>query len=127
MNITYKNLMQITFIIIIIVLLCPYVIFADVNVNVSNPELKEPDKEVLSPDTNFLQKMGTNFWNNFSFIVQILAIASVVFAGVRYMFASADQKADIKKQTIMLVLGAILVFGAVNIMEIIGGALTGIF
>lgn len=127
MNITYKNLIQIVFIVVIITILCPYVILADNDVNVSNPILKEPEKEQLDANQNFLQKVGTNFWNDFSFVVQILAVASVVFAGVRYMFAAADRKADIKKQTTMLVTGAILVFGAVKIMETISKALSGIF
>ena len=35
------------------------------------------------------------------------------------MFASADQKADIKKSMIILVIGAVLVFGASTIISII--------
>lgn len=35
------------------------------------------------------------------------------------MFASADQKADIKKSMIILVLGAILVFGASTVAKFI--------
>ena len=41
-------------------------------------------------------------WGTVTTIVQILAFAAVVFAGLRYMFASADQKADIKKGLGML-------------------------
>lgn len=62
-------------------------------------------------------------WGTILMILQVAAIAAVVFAGVRYMFASADSKADIKKQMIWLVVGAILVFGASTVI----GFLTGTF
>ena len=55
-------------------------------------------------------------------IVQILAVAAVVFAGVRYMFASADQKADIKKSMGILAIGAVLVFGATVVLSFIQNA-----
>ena len=66
----------------------------------------------------------TNIWSTIITIVQILAVAAVVFAGVRYMFASADAKADIKKQTVILVVGAVLVFGASTIASLIQTAAT---
>ncbi len=58
-------------------------------------------------------------WNTVKLILQILAVAAVVFAGVRYMFASADQKADIKKSMGILAIGAALVFGATWIIQFI--------
>lgn len=58
-------------------------------------------------------------WGTVTTIVQILAVAAVVFAGVRYMFASADAKADIKKQTVILIVGAVLVFGATAILKFV--------
>lgn len=64
--------------------------------------------------------LAGSIWNTVAVVIQILAIAAIVIAGVRYMFASADTKADIKKQTIVLVAGAILVFAAVPIAKFIG-------
>lgn len=60
-----------------------------------------------------------SIWGTVAVIVQILSIACVVFAGLRYMFASADQKADIKKSMGILAVGAILVFGATTIIQVI--------
>lgn len=62
-------------------------------------------------------------WGVILTVLQVAAIAAVIFAGVRYMFASADSKADIKKQMIWLAVGAILVFGASTVI----GFLTGTF
>ena len=60
-----------------------------------------------------------NIWSTVVSIVQVLAIAAVVFAGLRYMFASADQKADIKKSMGTLAIGAVLVFGASTLLKFI--------
>lgn len=37
-------------------------------------------------------------WATVVVVVQILSVGLVVFAGLRYMFASADKKADIKRR-----------------------------
>lgn len=58
-------------------------------------------------------------WGTVITIVQILAFAAVVFAGLRYMFASADQKADIKKGLGMLTVGAILVFASATVIQFV--------
>ena len=63
-----------------------------------------------------------NIWATVVTIVQILAVAAVVFAGLRYMFASADQKADIKKSMGILAIGAALVFGATLILQLVSDA-----
>lgn len=86
--------------------------------------------DVISTDFNKIQGgneinsvTGTarNIWSTIALILQIAAIAAIVFAGVRYMFASADTKADIKKQMVILVVGAVLVFGASTVVQFITG------
>lgn len=72
-------------------------------------------KETLSSAENAVKRI----WGTVLLILQILAVAAVVIAGVRYMFASADAKADIKKQSIGLVVGAILVFAASTVINFI--------
>lgn len=66
-----------------------------------------------------IDKLTNNVWGTVLTIAQILAFAAIIFAGVRYMFASADQKADIKKGLIYLVIGAILVFAASTLVKVI--------
>lgn len=58
-----------------------------------------------------------NVWATIASVIQLLAIAAVVFAGLKYMFASADSKADIKKGLGILALGAAMVFGAITILK----------
>lgn len=82
----------------------------------------EVNKITVNADKNS-DTIGTvsRVWGVILTILQIAAIAAVVFAGVRYMFASADSKADIKKQMIWLVIGAVLVFGASTVIGFITG------
>lgn len=53
-----------------------------------------------------------------------IALIMITWSGFKYMMASADAKADIKKQILPIVIGAILLFGAValvGILETAGG------
>ena len=87
-------------------------VFADEPIKANN---------VISNGTasNGIVRVTGNIWQTVIVVIQVLAVAAVVFAGLRYMFASADQKADIKKQLIILVIGAVLVFGASTVLGII--------
>ena len=66
-----------------------------------------------------VDKAVKKIWTTVLVVVQILAVAAVVFAGLRYMFASADTKADIKRSMGMLAVGAILVFAATTIISFV--------
>lgn len=66
-----------------------------------------------------VDSVAQNIWGTVVVIAQILAFAAIIFAGIRYMFASADAKADIKKQTVILVVGALFVFGASTIVNLL--------
>ena len=69
--------------------------------------------------------LAQNIWSTVTVVAQVIAFIAIIFAGIRYMFASADAKADIKKQTIILVVGAIFVFGASLIVQVIMGLFEG--
>ena len=63
--------------------------------------------------------LANNIWGTVQTILQMVAFAAIIIAGIRYMFASAEQKADIKGQTVILVVGAIIVFAAPSIITFI--------
>lgn len=89
----------------------PAVAAIDNNVSTSFPNAGNP--------ANSVSKLGENIWGTVILVVRILAFAAIVFAGVRYMFASAEQKADIKTGLVYLVLGAVLVFASTFLVNII--------
>lgn len=83
---------------------------------------KSPEEIESMASGNGIGNVNTavsSVWSTVLTVLQILAIAAVVFAGVKYMFAAADQKAEIKNGMIGLVVGAILVFAASTIVQFI--------
>lgn len=60
-----------------------------------------------------------NIWATVMVVMRVLAVAAIVFAGVKYMFASAESKADIKGGLIGLVVGAVMVFGATFLVDML--------
>lgn len=104
------------FIVAVSVINCSYAISAS---NLSNAVTG-------GTSSNEITGVAKDIWATVAIIIQILAVAAVVFAGLRYMFASADAKADIKKQTVILIVGAVLVFGATAILQLVSNTTNNI-
>lgn len=68
---------------------------------------------------NNLTNLTDSIWATIITIVQAVAVGCVIFAGLRYMYASADKKADIKKGMVYLAIGAIFVFATSSVMRFI--------
>lgn len=96
----------------------------------SNP--LDPDRPNI-PNTRSSDRVAKittasgKIWKTFTVIAQILAISAIIFAGVRYMYASSDTKADIKMQTVILILGAALVFAAVPFAKYVSSIVNTMF
>ena len=84
---------------------------------ISDADLYNPQGSIGKVDD-----LVVNVWGTVFNVLRILAVAAIVFAGVKYMFASAEGKADLKNGMVGLVVGAILVFGASIVIELIIGA-----
>ena len=104
-----KKILTLSVLVLMVALVCTPV-FADISTSFPAASLT---------GINNVNTAAKKVWKTVITIVQILAFAAVVFAGVRYMFASADQKADIKKGLGMLTIGAVLVFAASTVVQFI--------
>lgn len=62
-----------------------------------------------------------NIWGSVALILQVASLAGVIYAGVRYMFASSDARADIKQGLFSIIIGCVLVFGATTVVNYIVG------
>lgn len=60
-------------------------------------------------------------WSSLILVLQAASVAGIIFAGVRYMFASAEIKADIKASMIHLVIGMVIVFAASSVVGVVTG------
>lgn len=96
-------------VLLLVVVLVASPVFADI----------DPNMPTSGGSIGTIDTIANNVWGTVITIAQILAFAAIIFAGVRYMFASADSKADIKKQLVILVVGAVLVFGASTVVQIL--------
>lgn len=56
-----------------------------------------------------------------------VALIAVSLLGIKYMLASGEEKAEIKKYMVGAVIGGILVFGGTKIAQILADFSTGIF
>ena len=80
-------------------------------------------------ETNNLTTANTaisRVWGTILTVLQIAAVAAIVFSGVKYMFAGADEKATIKQGLLILAIGAILVFGASTVVKLLIGAVNDV-
>ena len=103
-----------------IVLMC-LLLVAPVFAAPYDPLSGDPNQTIDDVDTA-VQKI----WGTVLTVLQVCAVAALVFAGVKYMFASADGKAEIKNGMLGLVVGAILVFGASAVIKFIVNASTAV-
>lgn len=104
-----KTMLRVLPIVLVAVIVCGSVF----GFNSFNPNtIGQTSENVASINTTV-----NKIWGSVLLILQILAVAAIVIAGVRFMFASADQKAEIKKQLIILVVGAVLVFAASTLVQ----------
>lgn len=63
---------------------------------------------IINTAIGFIQIIGTG-----------ISVIMVTILGIKYMLASPGEKADVKKQIAPLLIGAVLLFSAVNIIQII--------
>lgn len=86
-------------------------------------ELIETDmmKNVTTPDggDSGVASAINNVIGLFQFAGTGIAVFVVTALGIKYMLAAPSEKADVKKNIMPIIIGCILLFGAVNIVSII--------
>ena len=66
-----------------------------------------------------LKTRGSKVWNTAKLVLQVAAVGIFIYTGIKYMYASADQKADLKKGLLMTFLGVALVFGLTYVVDFV--------
>lgn len=65
------------------------------------------------------QSQANKIWNTIIVVIRIAAFIGIFVIGLRYMFASPNQKAEIKKSSIALVIGIALVFTSTIVINFV--------
>lgn len=73
-----------------------------------------------------VKDIGGTVLGIFQAVGTIIAVVMLVWLGIKYIMASPDGKAEIKKQAFAYILGALLLFGAVWIVPIIASSIGGL-
>ncbi len=92
-------------------------IFAS-SLNQVNP--KEPN----SADTFW--EVGNNILGIIQIVGTIVAVGVIMVIGIKYMMGSAEEKAEYKKTLIPYLIGAVLLFAAVNIAKAVFSLSSGL-
>lgn len=71
-----------------------------------------------SVDTN-VESLGIRIYGTVFTILRVLAVCGVVYTGVKYMYAGANDKGQMKSTLIYVVIGTILVFATKGIIDFI--------
>ena len=69
--------------------------------------------------TNSIQKIGGTILGVVQIVGTIAAVVILVIIGIKYMMGSAQEKAEYKKTMIPYIIGAVLIFAASNIAQIV--------
>ncbi len=99
-------------IVILTVVLCVAPVFA---VKITN----DIDITPSQVHNDKLTSTGNSILGYIKVIGTFIAVGVLMFLGIKYMTASANEKADIKKSIIPYIIGAIILLVAVNIVPII--------
>lgn len=76
----------------------------------------------IVPSGNKIEEIKTpinRIWGSLSLILKMCAVVGILLTGIRYMFTSADGKADMKKTLPLLITGIVIVFASSYVIEFI--------
>ena len=117
---SYKNLVRIITIMLIIV-----TFFGMINIVNADParQLGVYNGNANSGDMGGgdveVKKIINRFIGAAQIIGVFVAVAMLIILGMKFMIASAEEKAEIKKHLTVYVIGAVSMFGAAGILEIV--------
>ena len=84
----------------------------------------KPDYD--DPNAGQVTSLGQTIINWISIAGIVIAVVVLVILGIKYMIGSASEKAEYKKTMIPYLVGAILVFGASSIAQVIINVTSGL-
>ena len=81
--------------------------------------------DVTKQDNTLFNKLNSpisKVYGSFMLICKILGVAGIMVNGVRYMYASSNDKAKIKQSLIFVVIGTIFIFATDVVVRIVVGS-----
>lgn len=75
--------------------------------------------KINTSDTESVQTIGGRIIGIVQVVGNIVAIAMIIVLGIKYMMGSAEEKAEYKKTLFPYFIGAILIFAASNLAQMV--------
>ena len=66
-----------------------------------------------------LKKPIARLANTIFLVLQVASVLGVIFLGIKFMYMSADKRAEVKNGLIMVIIGLVLVFGASTVAQFV--------
>lgn len=103
----------------IIVMFFSVNVFAAISVGEIVKEM-DPSKVSVDPTNNSrLLGIVSQLFTVIQFVGTGISIIMIMWLGITYMLTSVEQKAEIKKRMVPIVIGSVLIVAAVNILKLI--------
>lgn len=79
----------------------------------------DTSKDIDTSTKNSVSQLAGTILNAAQFIAIIASVIIVAILGIKYMMGSLEEKAEYKKSFIPLIVGVIVVFGAITIANLL--------
>lgn len=105
-------------IILLIMTVLTIIIFPlTVNASQINPDDYEPN-ELASGQADDINRFGGSIAGIIQIVGTIVSAGAMIIMGIKYVIASADERAEYRERMIPYFIGAVLLFGASNLVSI---------
>ncbi len=107
--------------VISIVLMILAIILASTTVFAKDPKgvTRPSEVSIDTSDTENVSSIGSRIIGIVKVVGTIVAVGMLIVIGIKYMMGSAEEKAEYKKTLFPYFIGAILIFAAVNLADMV--------
>ena len=120
-----RHVTKVECMILLIAVLCVQTVSADLGNGLDNGLLNTLTQNNSGITSQFEGTLNNVFGTIF-LVLKVLGVAGIVITGVRYMYASGNDRGQIKQSLIYIAIGTIFIFGAELVVNLISGAWTNI-
>ena len=105
--------------IISILLIALTIMFVATTTFATDEEFRPSNVEINTRNTDSVKSIGARITGIIRVVGTIAAVAMIIVLGIKYMMGSAEEKAEYKKTLFPYIVGAILIFAASNLADMI--------
>ena len=109
-----KNLVKIFVIVLVTLLIASTISFADYS-----PKTFKKEIDTAGEGTEKVKDVGGQIVGLIQVVGTIVAVGMLIVLGIKYMMGSAEERAEYKKTLFPYLIGAVLIFAAANLTQMI--------